>query len=92
MVHFSSSALGSSVVLLSQVDSTACHPTGCRFLKTLLQSAIPRDAASDQYGSTPQRDFLPGLDRVLRPIAGTYAEIASRIFAYWSAKNTRGAV
>ena len=32
------------------------------------------------------------LDRVLRPIAGPYAEIASRIFAYWSAKNTLGAV
>jgi hypothetical protein len=92
MVHFSYSALGSSVVLLSQGDSTACHPTGCRFLKTLLQSVIPRDAASDQYGSTPQTDFLPGLDRVLRPIAGPYAEIASRIFTYWSAKNTRGAV
>jgi hypothetical protein len=70
----------------------ACHPTGCRFLKTLQQWAIPRDAASDQYGSTPQRDFLLYLDRVLRPIAGPYAEIASRIFAYWSAKNTLGAV
>jgi len=29
---------------------------------------------------------------VLRPIAGPYVEIASRIFAYWSAKNTRGVV
>jgi len=54
--------------------------------------AIHQDAASDQYGSTHQRDFLPGLDRELRPIAGPYAEIASRIFAYWSAKNTQGAV
>jgi hypothetical protein len=70
----------------------ACHPTGYPFLKTLQQSAIPRDAASDQCGSTPQRDFLLYLDRVLRPIAGPYAEIASRIFAYWSAKNTPGAV
>jgi len=79
-------------VLLSRVDNTACHPTGCRFLKTFQQAAIPRDAASDQYGSTLQKDFLPGLDRVLRPIAGPYVEIASRIFAYWSAKNTRGVV
>jgi hypothetical protein len=70
----------------------ACHPKDCRFLKTLQQWAIPRDAASDQCGSTPQRDFLLYLDQVLIPIAGPYAEIASRIFAYWSAKNTPGAV
>jgi hypothetical protein len=70
----------------------ACHPKDCRFLKTLQQWAIPRDAASDQCDSTLQTDFLLYLDQVLRPIAGPYAEIASRIFAYWSAKNTLGAV
>ena len=79
-------------MLANQADSMACHPKDCRFLKTLQQWAIPRDAASDQYGSTLQKDFLLGLYRELRPIAGPYAEIASRIFACWSAKNTQGAV